>query len=207
MQNGFPLKWVFLRSAPSINFLPPIGPAEIAFCGRSNVGKSSLINSITNRKSLARTSNTPGRTQELNFFIPDGYSESGALPPFAIVDMPGYGYAQAPKQLVNNWTTLIYDYLKFRPSLKRLYILIDSRHGIKETDKTILNLLDKIAVSYQIILTKADKIPVTSLEKIVDSTYNAIAKRPAAYPQLITTSAVKKIGLDEIKTAIMETVK
>lgn len=207
MQNSFPVRWIFLRSAPSINFLPPIGPTEIAFCGRSNVGKSSLINSITNRKSLARTSNTPGRTQELNFFIPEGYNNDQALPPFAIVDMPGYGYAQAPKKLVNNWTTLIYDYLKFRPSLKRLYILIDSRHGIKETDKTILDLLDKIAVSYQIILTKTDKIPADSLEKILASTYSAIAKRPAAYPNIITTSAVKKTGLDDLKTAIMETVK
>lgn len=207
MQHNFPINWTFLRSVPAINFLPPIGPAEIAFCGRSNVGKSSLINALTNRKTLARASNTPGRTQELNFFIPEGYSgEQNDMPPFAIVDMPGYGYAQAPKQLVESWTSLIYDYLRCRPSLKRIYILIDSRHGIKTTDNKILDLLDKIAVSYHIILTKTDKISATALEKLIANTYTQLSRRPAAYPELIHTSAIKKTGLEELKSAIMNSV-
>lgn len=207
MLHNFPIRWTFLRSVPSIKFLPPVGPLEIGFCGRSNVGKSSLINALTNRKTLARTSNTPGRTQELNFFIPEGYSgEAEDMPPFAIVDMPGYGYAQAPKHLVTAWTALIYEYLSGRPSLKRIYILIDARHGIKEKDKTVLNMLDKIAVSYQIILTKSDKISQLDLEKITEASYSEISKRPAAYPVIIATSSVKKSGLEDLKVAIMNIV-
>lgn len=156
---------------------------------------------------MARTSNTPGRTQELNFFIPEGYSgEAEDMPPFAIVDMPGYGYAQAPKHLVTAWTALIYEYLSGRPSLKRIYILIDARHGIKEKDKTVLNMLDKIAVSYQIILTKSDKISQLDLEKITEASYSEISKRPAAYPVIIATSSVKKSGLEDLKVAIMNIV-
>ncbi len=151
--------WVFIRGVPAMKFLPPEGPLEIAFAGRSNVGKSSLINAIIGQKGLARTSNTPGRTQELNYFVPDGHSgEGGDLPPLAIVDMPGYGFAEAPKEQVDAWTRLVFDYLRGRTTLKRVYVLIDARHGVKKNDAEVLDLLDRAAVSYQIVLTKIDKI-------------------------------------------------
>ncbi|MFM2278379.1 MAG: hypothetical protein RLZZ444_610, partial [Pseudomonadota bacterium] len=139
--------WIFIRGVPSMQFLPPAGPAEIAFAGRSNVGKSSLINALVQQTGLARTSNTPGRTQELNYFVPDGYNgDMGDLPPIALVDMPGYGYAEAPKAQVDAWTALVFDYLRGRPTLKRVYVLIDSRHGMKKNDEDVLKLLDKAAV-------------------------------------------------------------
>lgn len=204
---SFPKIWLFLRSVPKLCFLPEAGPLEIAFCGRSNVGKSSLINSLTYSKSLARTSNTPGRTQELNFFIPDGFSgEKDDIPPFVLVDMPGYGYAQAPKNIVEQWTNLVFDYLRGRTTLRRVYILIDSRHGIKENDKNVLNILDKTAVSYQIILTKIDKINASSLVLLKEKILIDIAKRPAAYPELLVTSSETKIGIEDVQNAILQVV-
>ena len=188
-----------------MKFLPPEGPAEIAFAGRSNVGKSSLINALVGHKGLARTSNTPGRTQELNYFVPDGFAGTvDDLPPLALVDMPGYGFAEAPKAQVDQWTKLIFDYLRGRTTLKRVYVLIDARHGIKKNDQDVLTLLDKAAVSYQIVLTKIDKIKPAELQKLIDNTHKVIVKRPAAFPHIIATSAEKGIGLDDLRETILE---
>ncbi|KRB58802.1 GTP-binding protein [Rhizobium sp. Root708] len=199
--------WIFIRGVPSLKFLPPEGPAEVAFAGRSNVGKSSLINALVGHKGLARTSNTPGRTQELNYFVPEGYSgESGDLPPMALVDMPGYGYAQAPKEHVDAWTKLVFDYLRGRATLKRVYVLIDSRHGVKKNDDEVLDLLDKAAVSYQIVLTKTDKIKPPAVVKLLAETAEKIKKRPAAFPEIIATSSEKSEGLDDLRAAIAQTV-
>ncbi|TCU18037.1 ribosome biogenesis GTP-binding protein YihA/YsxC [Rhizobium sullae] len=200
--------WIFIRGVPSMKFLPPEGPLEVAFAGRSNVGKSSLINALVGHKGLARTSNTPGRTQELNYFVPDGYSgEGGDLPPMALVDMPGYGYAQAPKDQVDAWTKLVFDYLRGRATLKRVYVLIDSRHGIKKNDEDVLSLLDKAAVSYQIVLTKTDKIKPPAVAKLLTETTEKIKKRPAAFPLVIATSSEKSEGMDELRQAIADTVE
>lgn len=197
--------WVFIRGVPSMKFLPPEGPPEIAFAGRSNVGKSSLINALVDQKGLARTSNTPGRTQELNFFVPDGYSgKADDMPPLALVDMPGYGFAKAPKAAVDTWTRLIFDYLRGRATLKRVYVLIDARHGIKKNDEDVLALLDKAAVSYQVVLTKADKIKPPALQKLEVSTLEKLKKHPAAYPAIISTSSEKKTGFDTLRAAIAE---
>ncbi len=195
--------WEFIRGVPSMKFLPEEGPPEIAFAGRSNVGKSSLINALTATPGLARTSNTPGRTQELNYFIPKGEFEDG-IPPLALVDMPGYGFAKAPKETVEIWTRLIFAYLQGRTTLQRVYVLIDARHGIKKNDGEVFDLLDKAAVSYQLVLTKADKIKPPALAKVEAATEHAIAKRPAAFPAIVTTSSEKNIGIDDLKAAIMQ---
>ena len=201
----FARPWVFIRGVPAMKFLPPEGPPEVAFAGRSNVGKSSLINALVGQKGLARTSNTPGRTQELNYFVPGGHTgENGDLPPIALVDMPGYGYAEAPKDQVDAWTRLVFDYLRGRATLKRVFVLIDSRHGIKANDADVLALLDKAAVSYQIVLTKSDKIKPEGVPKLIEATLKLIAKRPAAFPVLIATSSEKGIGLTELQRTITD---
>lgn len=195
----FARPWIFIKGVPSMKFLPPEGPVEIAFAGRSNVGKSSLINALIGQKGLARTSNTPGRTQELNYFIPDSDDPE---PPVAVVDMPGYGFAKAPKKQVEAWTRLIFSYLRGRSTLRRVFVLIDARHGIKENDLEVLDMLDTAAVSYQIVLTKTDKIKPPALEKIVLKTMEQVRKRPAAFPELLATSSQKQAGIDELRSAI-----
>ncbi|MBG6117642.1 GTP-binding protein [Sphingobium sp. AEW010] len=190
----------FLKSAPTLEFLPDMTVNEVAFAGRSNVGKSSLLNALTNRNNLARTSNTPGRTQELNFF------DVGDPLRFRLVDMPGYGYAKAPKDVVRKWKFLVNDYLRGRAALKRALVLIDSRHGIKEVDTDMLDMLDGAAVSYRIILTKADKIKASELAAVTEQTAQAIRKRPAAHPDIIATSSEKGMGIPELRAAVLEAV-
>ncbi len=188
----------FLKSAPELQFLPDATVPEIAFAGRSNVGKSSLLNALTNRKSLARTSNTPGRTQELNFF------DVGQPLQLRLVDMPGYGFAEAPKDLVRRWQFLINDYLRGRAVLKRALVLIDSRHGLKPVDHDVMDMLDAAAVGYHLVLTKSDKIKPPQLAEILAATTTESAKHPAAHPQLIATSSETGEGIAELRTAILE---
>lgn len=189
--------WQFLSAAPSLQSLPPMGGVEIAFAGRSNVGKSSLINALTGRNALARTSNTPGRTQELIFF--SGPENAG----LTLVDMPGYGYAAVSKSKVASWTSLIHDYLRGRASLLRVYLLIDARHGFKDTDRDIFKTLDQSAVSYQIVLTKADQVKATELERTIASIGTELARHPAAFPELIVTSSREGRGIAELRGAIV----
>jgi len=190
----------FLKSAPGLKFLPDPEFPEIAFAGRSNVGKSSLLNALTNRKGLARTSNTPGRTQELNFF------DVGRPPQIRLVDMPGYGFAEAPKDLVKRWRFLVNDFLRGRAVLRRAFVLVDSRHGLKPVDLEIMEMLDSAAVNYQLVLTKADKIKPTELAVVLEQTTAESAKHAAAHPQLIATSSETGSGIAELRTAILEAV-
>ena len=188
----------FLKSAPELKFLPHPEVPEIAFAGRSNVGKSSLLNALTNRNSLARTSNTPGRTQELNFF------NVGEPLQLRLVDMPGYGFAEAPKDLVKRWRFLINDYLRGRAVLKRALVLVDSRHGLKDVDRDVMRMLDDAAVSYHLVLTKGDKVKPSALGALYEATMVEAARHPAAHPSIFTTSSETGSGIAELRTAILQ---
>lgn len=189
--------WRFVWASPSIETLPPMAGVEVAFAGRSNVGKSSLINALTGRNALARTSHTPGRTQELIFF--EGPANCG----LRLVDMPGYGYAQAAKTKIASWTSLIHKFLQGRSNLARIYVLIDSRHGLKDVDIEILKMLDRSAVSYQIVLTKADQIKSAELAARIEATLAALKTHPAAFPEIIATSSRSGMGMPELRAAMM----
>jgi GTP-binding protein len=191
----------FLKSAPALQHLPAPSVPEIAFAGRSNVGKSSLLNALTNRNGLARTSVTPGRTQELNYF------DVGEPLVFRLVDMPGYGFAKAPKDVVRKWRFLVNDYLRGRQVLKRTLVLIDSRHGIKDVDREVLEMLDIAAVSYRLVLTKTDKIKASDLAAVHAATEAEARKHPAAHPEVIATSSEKGMGIAELRTAVLEAVE
>lgn len=186
----------FTKGVVSIATLPPADRPEIAFAGRSNVGKSSLINALCNRKNLARASNTPGRTQEINFFnLADGRAN--------IVDLPGYGFAEAPKKNVDVWSKLNLDYLRKRNTLKRIFVLIDSRRGLGEVDLGVMKQLDSSAAQYQVVLTKSDKIKKSELEAVIKATKAGLMKQPAAHPHVISTSSEKGLGLPELRATIL----
>ena len=187
----------FLLSAPQLKFLPEPTVPEIAFCGRSNVGKSSLLNALTGRRSIARASVTPGRTQELNFF------EVGEPTLFRLVDMPGYGFAKAPPAVVEKWKKLVKSYLRGRQVLHRNLVLIDSRHGIKDVDRDMMEMLDGAAVGYRVVLTKADKIKASELEAVIAKVADEIRKHPAAFPEMHVTSAEKGMGIPELRAAVL----
>lgn len=188
----------FLKSAPALKFLPDPDVPEIAFSGRSNVGKSSLLNALTGRNSIARTSVTPGRTQELNFF------EVGEPAQIRLVDMPGYGFAKAPPSVTEQWRRLVRDFLRGRVVLKRTLLLIDARHGIKAVDEDMMQMLDEAAVGYRVVLTKADKIKASELAATIARTEAAARKRTAAYPVVHVTSSELKMGIAELRAAILE---
>jgi GTP-binding protein len=185
----------FVKGVVDVAGLPDDDLPEVAFAGRSNVGKSSLLNALLGRQGLARTSNTPGRTRELNYFrVGDG---------LYVVDMPGYGYARASKSLVRDWNHLIRDYLRGRTQLKRVFLLIDSRHGVKPNDKETMELMDKSAMSYQLVLTKTDKLKPREVEAVIAATTEQAAKHGAAYPEIVVTSAEKKQGIEELRQAVV----
>jgi GTP-binding protein len=191
----FAADWQFAWAAATVDVLPPMRGVEIAFAGRSNVGKSSLINALTGQNALARTSHTPGRTQELIFF-----SAGGRL---SLVDMPGYGFAKAPKDKINAWTALIHDFLRGRASLARVYVLVDARHGLKDVDEDVFKTLDEAAVSYQVVLTKVDQVKsAAAVKDTVAATEAALTKRPAAYPGVLATSSRTGSGIGELRAAI-----
>ena len=187
----------FLLSAPQLKFLPEPTVPEIALAGRSNVGKSSLLNALTMRKGIARASVTPGRTQELNIF------EVGQPTQFRLVDMPGYGFAKAPKSVVEKWQGLVRTYLRGRPVLVRTLVLVDSRHGLKDTDRAMMKMLDEAAVGYRVVLTKADKMKASELAKIIEATQAEARKHVAAYPDIHVTSAEKGMGIAELRAAVL----
>lgn len=187
----------FLKSAPALKFLPDPDVPEIAFAGRSNVGKSSLINAVTGRKALARASVTPGRTQELNFF------DVGDPLVFRLVDMPGYGFAKAPVKVVEQWRRLVRDFLRGRHVLKRTLLLIDARHGIKPVDAEMMKMLDEAAVGYRVILTKADKIKASELAEVLARTQADARKHVAAHPEVLVTSAENGMGIAELRAAVL----
>jgi GTP-binding protein len=191
----FARSWQFVKSAPALEFLPEADRPEVAFAGRSNVGKSSLLNALVRRRGLARASNTPGRTQELNYFeTPDV-----AL---YLVDMPGYGFAEAPKAKVEAWTRLVKAYLRGRPTLQRVFLLIDARHGLKRVDIELMELMDEAAVSYQAVLTKADKVKPQHLPEVVATTHTELARHPAAFARMLATSAEIGTGISELRAEI-----
>ncbi len=184
----------FMLGVAALKQLPEPDCSEVAFAGRSNVGKSTLVNALTGRKTLARTSNTPGRTQQLNYF--------NLGDQIYLVDMPGYGYAKVSKEQIAQWTALIFSYLRGRPSLRCVFILIDARHGLKDSDLELMKMLDETAVSYRIILTKSDKVKTQQLEKTVNSITEKLKKHPAAYPEVTCTSSHKDKGIAELRAII-----
>ncbi|OOY18032.1 YihA family ribosome biogenesis GTP-binding protein [Thioclava sediminum] len=184
----------FLKGVVAMKGLPPADRIEVCFAGRSNVGKSSLINALTNRRNLARASNTPGRTQEINYFT----TQDGPY----LVDLPGYGFAQAPVAVVAKWQALLKDYLSGRATLRRAFVLIDTRHGVKAVDEEILTLLDRAAVPFQVVMTKADKVSAKDCEKVLDQVRKALTKHPAAFPEIVLTSSEKGEGIETLRAII-----
>ncbi|WP_166418468.1 ribosome biogenesis GTP-binding protein YihA/YsxC [Cochlodiniinecator piscidefendens] len=184
----------FLKGVVAMDGLPPADRIEVCFAGRSNVGKSSLINALTGRKGLARASNTPGRTQEINYFT---QGEEHFL-----VDLPGYGFANAPVAVVAKWQRLLKSYLSGRQTLRRAFVLVDTRHGVKDVDNEIMSLLDKSAVAFQVVMTKADKVKPHEREKTIEKTREALAKHPAAYPEIVVTSSEKGDGIATLRAII-----
>ena len=187
----------FLLSAPQLKFLPDAVVPEIAFCGRSNVGKSSLLNALTGRRAIARASVTPGRTQELNFF------EVGEPVLLRLVDMPGYGFAKAPVKVVEKWKELVRTYLRGRPALARTLVLVDARHGLKDVDREMMKMLDQAAVGYRVVLTKADKLKASELEKTLAATAAEARTHVAAFPEVHVTSSEKGMGIGELRAAVL----
>jgi GTP-binding protein len=190
----FARPWRFVLGAANAKGLPPVAGIEVAFAGRSNVGKSSLINAVTGRNSLARTSRSPGHTRQINLFDAD----AGLL----LADLPGYGFARAAKTEVAEWTKAVFDYLRGRPNLRRVYVLVDARHGLKDNDAAALEKLDEAAVSYQLVLTKADKVKAADLPAVIAGAAAAIVKRPAAHPEVLATSAETGFGIDVLRAAM-----